>query len=174
MTAKTMLSIFQQKSTAAAAILLSSLLISTMASAMSKEEALQVQVDAPYTREVPPGAMASASFMTLKNTSDHDIYLIEADSKVAKKVELHTHIHDNGVMRMRQVPNIKIPAHGETKLQPGGFHIMLIGLQQKLVQGEHIKVTLTFKDGSHKIVTMPVKKLSGMGGMGNMKHMHNM
>lgn len=167
----TLLSFFQNKSYAAAAILLSSLFISTMASAMSKDEASQIEVSNPYAREVPPGAMASASFMMLKNTSDHDIYLIEADSKVAKSVELHTHIHDNGVMRMRQVPDIKIPAHGMTMLQPGGFHIMLIGLQQKLVKGENIQITLTFKDGSHKTVTMPVKAIQGMGGM---MHMHNM
>ncbi|WP_024851634.1 copper chaperone PCu(A)C [Hydrogenovibrio kuenenii] len=164
-------SFFQNKSYAAAIILLSSLFISTMASAMSKEEASQIQVSNPYAREVPPGAMASASFMTLKNTSAHDIYLIQAESKVAKKVELHTHIHDNGVMRMRQVQDIKIPAHGMTMLQPGGFHIMLIGLQQKLVKGEQIQVQLTFKDGSHKTVKMPVKAIKGMGGM--MK-MHNM
>lgn len=167
----TLQSFFQNKSQAAAIILLSSLFISTMASAMSKEEALQIQVTTPYAREVPPGAMASASFMTLKNTSDHDIYLIQADSKVAKQVELHTHINDNGVMRMRQVQDIKIPAHGMTMLQPGGFHIMLIGLQQKLVKGEQIQVQLTFKDGSHKTVKMPVKAIQGMGGM--MK-MHNM
>lgn len=166
----TLLSFFQNKSYTAAAILLGSLFISTMASAMSKEEASLIQVSKPYAREVPPGAMASASFMTLKNTSDHDIYLIQADSNVAKKVELHTHIHDNGVMRMRQVPDIKIPAHGMTMLQPGGFHIMLIGLQQKLVKGNDIKVTLTFKDGSHKTVTMPVKSIQGMG----MMNMHKM
>lgn len=168
---RTLLSFFQNKSHAAGVILLTSLLISTMASAMSKEEALQIQVSHPYAREVPPGAMASASFMGLKNTSDHDIYLIQADSNVAKKVELHTHIHDNGVMRMRQVPDIKIPAHGMTMLQPGGFHIMLIGLKQKLVKGQQIQVKLTFKDGSHKTVSMPIKKLSGMNGM---MHRHKM
>lgn len=150
------------KTLTASLVIFGTFTFSGIAYATAEQEAQKISVSNPYAREVPPNAMASASFMMLKNSSDKDIYLIEADSTVAKTVQLHTHVNDNGVMRMRQVPNIKIPAHGMTKLQPGGYHIMLIGLKQPLVSGHQIQVTLTFKDGSHKIVEMPVKSVMGM------------
>lgn len=132
--------------------------LSAMANQAANIEALN-----PFAREVPPTAMASASFMTLKNTSNQEILLVRADSKVAKKVELHTHINDNGVMRMREVPHIKIPANGETALKPGGLHIMLINLNQDIKEGDSVMVKLTFEDSSEKEISMPVKSLMSMG-----------
>lgn len=125
-------------------------------------EAKHIEVSQPFAREVPPMAMASASFMTLTNTSSKDILLVSAESSVAKNVELHTHINDGGVMRMREVPNIKIPAMGKTQLKPGGLHIMFIHLQKTLKAGNQVSVKLNFNDGSSKTVTMPVKSLKGM------------
>lgn len=140
-------------------------------------QADHIQIENPFAREVPPTAMASASFMTLKNNSTETIKLVSADSTVAQKVELHEHTNDNGVMKMRQIPNIEIPAQGETQLKPGGLHIMLINLNQGIKAGDQVKVELTFEDGSHKSVEMPVKSLMGMGGMNkmggmNMQHSH--
>ena len=80
-------------------------------SAMASQ-ADDITVSAPFAREVPPGAPASASFMTLENSSSSAIKLTSADSSVAKVVELHTHTNDNGVMRMRKVPFIEVPEIG--------------------------------------------------------------
>lgn len=126
-------------------------------------QADDIQVENPFAREVPPGAMASGSFMTLKNTGFDDIKLVSASSSVAKKVELHTHIHENGVMKMREVPSISILAQSETQLKPGGLHIMLINLQEEIKAGNQVRVELTFEDGSQKTVEMPVKSVMGMG-----------
>ena len=112
--------------------------------------------------------MATAAFMTLKNKSDHAILLIKADSSAAKIVQLHTHLHENGIMKMRQVPNIRIPSHGETKLQPGGYHIMLIHPIKPLKQGDQVSLTLTFDDGSHKTIITPVKSMMEMSMHHNM------
>jgi len=127
-----------------------------------------VSVDAPYVREVPPGQMNSATFLTLKNGSDKEIALIKAVSDVAKNVELHEHVHDNGMMKMRQVPKISVPANGETVLKPGGYHIMLIGLTRKIKSGDIIDLSLEFDDGSKQAIKAEVKKVM-MGMMGNMK-----
>lgn len=136
-------------------------------------QADHITIKDPYAREVPPGAPASASFMKLSNASNTDIQIIKANSEVAKVVELHTHTNDNGVMRMRKIPNINIPAMGQTELKPGGLHIMLIGPHQPLKMGQTVNVTLTFKDGSTKAVSMPVKSLKGMPMMKHkMQHGH--
>ncbi len=140
-------------------------------SAQADNAANQIEVVSPFVREVPPTAMAAAAFMTLKNNGQQDIYLTKADSPAAKNVQLHTHIHDHGVMKMRQVPNIKVPANGEVHLQPGGYHIMLIKPVKPVKQGEKVKVTLTFNDGSHKTISVPVKSFMSM--MSKMKHEHH-
>jgi copper(I)-binding protein len=118
-----------------------------------------VKVTGAYARAVPPGQPNSASFLILTNGSDTDHRLVDAESPAAKVVELHTHINDNGMMKMRRVDGIDIPAGKETRLQPGGYHIMLIGLQRDLKPGEEIQLTLVFQDGSRTRVAAPVQKL---------------
>ena len=129
-----------------------------------------VSASDPYVREVPPGQMNSATFLTLKNDTDKEIALIKASSDVAKHVELHEHVHLNGMMQMRQVHKIAIPAKGITALKPGGYHIMLIGLTRKIKSGDIVDLNLTFDDGSKQAIKATVKKVM-QGMMGNMKGM---
>ncbi|MCK5665218.1 MAG: copper chaperone PCu(A)C, partial [Thiotrichaceae bacterium] len=95
---------------------------------------------------------------------------------ISKVVELHTHTHENGMMMMRQVEKMDIPANGETTLQPGGLHIMLIGLHNELQLDQKVSLTLEFEDGSSKEIEAPVRKImmkgmmQGKGTMNNMKH----
>lgn len=128
-----------------------------------------LSVDNPYVREVPPGQMISASFLTLKNDTDKNIALIKASSDVAKTVELHEHIHENGMMKMRLVPKIMVLANASTELKPGGFHIMLIGLQRKIKAGDKVKIDLEFDNGVKKTITATVKKIMMGMKMGGMK-----
>lgn len=125
-----------------------------------------ISVSGAYARAVPPGQPNSASFMTLKNSTDQAIALVAAKSPAAKVVELHTHTMEGGMMRMRKVEEIDIPANGEAKLQPGGDHVMLIGLVEDLKPGAEISVTLVFGDGSEKEIKAPVEKVQ----MKMMKH----
>lgn len=126
---------------------------------LSAAEADQVSAADAYVRAVPPGQPNSASFMILSNGSSSDIVLKGAESPAAKVVELHTHTMSDGMMRMRQVEKIDLPAGQSVQLQPGGLHVMMIGLQQKLVPGEQIDLTLVFGDGSKLPLKVPVVKL---------------
>ena len=147
-------------------ILSLSLLTSLSSMSALANQAEDATITAPFAREVPPGAPASASFMTIENKSSSPLKLISAESDVSEVVELHTHTNDNGVMRMRKVPAIEVPASGKTELKPGGLHIMLIGPHKPLKMGQEISVKLNFEDGSSKSVTMHVKSMKGM----KMKH----
>lgn len=108
-------------------------------------------------RLMPPGARATAAFMTLKNGGDKDARLVKAETPAAKIAEMHTHINENGVMKMRQVQSIDIKAKGETRLAPGGYHIMLFD-PSTLKEGEIATITLGFGDGSSKKIDAVVKK----------------
>lgn len=140
---------------------------------MAASAADQVTVSKPYVRAVPPGQRNSASFMVLTNNSDQPLVLKGAASPVAKFVELHTHTMEGGMMRMRQVPQIDLPAGETVSLQPGGLHVMMIELQQELVPGAMVDITLQFGDGSEMLLQVPVVKLQmKMQGSGMKPKMH--
>lgn len=115
-----------------------------------------------YVRMVPPGTPTSGAFMTIKNGGSSDRTLVKADSPAAKSVELHTHINDQGMMKMRPVKAIDIKAHGQAELKPGSYHIMLIDLKQTLKEGETVPLTLTFDDGSTRKIDAPIKRPQAM------------
>ncbi len=141
---------------------------------MAATAADSIVVVDPYVRAVPPGQTISAAFMQLKNTSDQKHAIVNAKSTIAKVVELHTHTHENGMMKMRQVEKMEIPANGETILQPGGLHIMLIDLHDALKLDQKVALTLEFEDGSTKDIEAPVRKIMMKGMMKPDAMMKNM
>ena len=90
-------------------------------------------------------------------------------SDVSAKVELHSHKNDGGVMRMRQVVSVPVPAHSVAELKPGGDHIMLMGLKRPLEAGDHIMLRLSFQSGATEILKVMVMK---KGGAMKKKHTH--
>jgi len=127
--------------------------------ALAETAAESVQVDDPYVRAVPPGLTNSASYMSLINTSDQAYALVSVETPAARIAELHEHVHEDGMMMMREVAAIEIPAQGRAVLQPGGLHVMLIGLTRDLKPGEALPIVLVFKDGSRKEVQARVRKI---------------
>lgn len=133
-------------------------------------QAEQIGVVDPYVRMTPPGAKATAAFMQLTNAGEQDAVLVKAESAAVHIAELHNHINDNGVMRMRQVKEIVVPAKGEVALKPGGYHVMLINQKAPMKEGDSVVVRLGFADGSSKEVQALVRRPSS-GGMPMMKGM---
>jgi len=140
-------------------MLLGALLLGGFAVAQAQSVADQVEVQNAYVRAVPPGQPNSASFMALHNGDSKDHALVGAESPAAKVVELHTHSMHDGMMQMRPVERIDLPAGATTSLKPGGFHVMLIGLTQPLVPDQAVSLSLVFEDGSKAQVSAPVRKL---------------
>lgn len=102
--------------------------------------------------------------MVLKNDGDKPVALTAVASPDAGRAELHTHLHENGVMKMRQVESIEIPARGEAVLKPGSLHIMLFDVRE-LSQDTPFPLTLTLDDGQTLSLSLPVKPVEPMKGM---------
>ncbi|QFT57689.1 hypothetical protein FIU94_02530 [Sulfitobacter sp. THAF37] len=117
-----------------------------------------ITVKDAYVRSSTPSSVTGAAFMTLTNDGAEDDRLIAASSDVAGKVELHTHNEDeNGVMRMTEIEDgIAVPAGGMHQLARGGDHVMFMGLNAPLEQGDEIAVTLTFEKAGEMQVMIPV------------------
>lgn len=114
----------------------------------------------------------TGAFMDIKN-SGADLKVVSAESSISKVVELHTHIKDGDVMRMRKVPAIELPANSTTHLKPGGLHVMFIGLKETLKIDQKIDLKLNFSDGSSQSLEVPVKMIQKPGMKKTMKHEMN-
>ena len=130
----------------------------------------QVSVQNPYVRLAPPNAPATGAFMVIKNNGDKDVKVLKADNPVSRVTELHTHLNEGGVMKMRPVPAIEVKAKGEAVLQPGGLHVMMIDLKAPMKEGDVVPITLTFDDGSSKQIDAKVVRPMAAGMP--MEHRH--
>jgi copper(I)-binding protein len=84
--------------------------------------------------------------------------LVSANSPIAAKAELHTHVMLGEVMKMQQVESVAIPAGGDVKFAPGGNHVMLFGLKKPLVAGEYFPLTLVFEKSGAVDVEVKVEQ----------------
>jgi copper(I)-binding protein len=130
-----------------------------------------IEVREAIVRMVPPGQSVSAAFMTLHNHDSRDRVLVSARSEVADSVELHNHVMQDGLMKMRRVDAVTLPAGGAVSLKPGGLHIMLIGLRRTLQLGQMVQIDLYFADGERLTLTasvqMPGQEHSHSSGSGS-------
>ncbi len=118
-----------------------------------------LSVDDAYVRAPVADRDVTAAFMTIVNNSEADNALQSASSPAAEKVELHQHTHSDGMMRMRQVERIAIPAQASAALEPGGYHMMLIGIKPELRDQESIDVSLEFANGETLTVSAAVRSV---------------
>lgn len=109
----------------------------------------------PYLRSST--AMSGAGFMMVENSGPVDCQLVAAQTPAAAKAELHTHIDEDGMMKMVHVPDgFTVPAGGHFMLERGGPHVMLMNLAKPLEQGDEVALTLDFGDCGVVEVTVPV------------------
>jgi copper(I)-binding protein len=128
-----------------------------------------VTVTAPWTRAAGAGA-TGVGYMTLRNAGAQPDRIISARTPAARTVELHTHMRDGDVMRMRPAQAIDLPPGQEVRLGPGGMHLMLIGLAAPLRQGERVPVTLVLERGGEIQVELQVESAGARGPGGGHRH----
>ncbi|WP_105187928.1 copper chaperone PCu(A)C [Pseudoalteromonas sp. T1lg48] len=98
-------------------------------------------------RQFLPAASSSVGYFTLKNDSQRERTLKAVELESLGRVEIHTHEHSDGMMKMRQLDSLTIGANSRVVLQPGGLHLMLFLPQQALSVDQTLKMTLIFADG---------------------------
>ena len=138
--------------------------------------AADVTISSPWARASAPGAANGACYLEIANTGKEPDRLVSAASPAAAKVELHTHLMDNGVMKMRPVEGFEVAPGEPAVLRPGGNHIMLMGLKEQLKPGAKFPVTLTFAKAGAVTVEVPVLEAGAMAAPGAqhqpMQHQH--
>ncbi|NZA25416.1 copper chaperone PCu(A)C [Luteimonas sp. SJ-92] len=114
-------------------------------------------VDA-WVREMPPGSRVAGGYLVLDNGGDTDDRLLAVESDQAARVEIHEMRHEDGMMRMRHLPDgLTLPAGGRTALEPGGYHLMLIEPVRRFAAGETVEATLRFEGAPEIALTFEVR-----------------
>ncbi|MEM8877129.1 MAG: copper chaperone PCu(A)C [Pseudomonadota bacterium] len=148
--------------------------------AQAKEYSLgTLKIDTPWTRATPGGAKMGGGYTTITNTGSEPDRLVSASTDASARVEIHEMGMTEGVMKMRELEGgLEIPPGETVSLEPGGFHVMFMGLNAPLKQGEAIEVTLQFEKAGEIAVMMPIaavgaKTPDGKGGMDHSDHDHS-
>lgn len=144
------------------------ILVAAVLLAAGTARAQTVTVEHPWARATAEHAETGAAYATI--TAGAADRLTGASTPVAARVEVHEIIHDNGVMRMRPVEGgLQLEPGKPVTLAPGGYHLMLIGLKQKLTPGTSFPLTLSFANEPVVTVTVPVAAAGAAAApMGNM------
>jgi hypothetical protein len=128
-----------------------------------------IHIMQPWSRPLPPVSVNGAAYMTLMNKGDSPDRLLSVSTPAANKAEIHNHTMEGGLMKMRPVGVLDITPGDATVLQPGGLHVMLMGLAEPLVEGQSFPLTLNFERAGSIEVTVMIF-VPDESAHGNMQH----
>ena len=130
-----------------------------------------VTVKESWVRGTTPAQKATGAFMEI--TSSEAAALLSASSPVAGVVEIHTMKMEDGVMKMRALPKLDLPAGKAVKLAPGGNHVMLMDLKQQMKKGDVVPITLKIEGKDKKVQMLEVKaEVRDLAAPATMDHGH--
>ncbi|WP_062465338.1 copper chaperone PCu(A)C [Demequina soli] len=118
----------------------------------------ELTVTDPWVKTAAPEDMMSAAFGTLTNTTDHDVTVVAATSDVSPEIQLHEVV---GGQMQEKDGGLTIPAGASLTLEPGGFHLMLMGIPAAIVAGDEATFTLELSDGETVTFTATAKDFDG-------------
>ena len=132
-----------------------------------------LKIENPWVRTTIPDR-PSAGYMTVRNAGDGADAIVSASSPDAERIELHTHLMENGVMKMRPVEKIDVPAKGSAELKSGGLHLMIFGVKKPLKDGEALPITVVFEKAGPVEIDFKIKTIAGGKGTRGSHSGHDM
>jgi copper(I)-binding protein len=148
------------------------ILVAALLLAAPAARAQTVTVEHPWARATAEHAETGAAYATITaGTSDR---LTGASTPAAASVQVHEIIHDNGIVRMREVDGgLALEPGKPVTLAPGSYHLMLIGLKQQLKPGASFPITLSFANEPAVTVTVPVNAAGASAAPLDHTHVHS-
>jgi hypothetical protein len=117
-----------------------------------------LDIDDAWVAEAPPVAPVMGGYMIIENETDKPVSITRATCPDFEKVEIHEMSMSGGMMKMREIDKLDVPANGKVELKPGGYHLMLIKPKKTFKKGDNLTVTLHTADSQSQAVKMEVKE----------------
>ncbi|WP_462170451.1 copper chaperone PCu(A)C [Pseudoalteromonas xiamenensis] len=118
-----------------------------------------ISVSHAWVREWLPGTPSTSAYFMVSNQDHHAAKLVKATVEGVGRVEMHEHIHADGMMKMQQVESVEVAPESTLAFQPGGFHLMLFEPAKPIKKGDSLKLTLYFADGDRVFTMADVKSV---------------
>jgi len=131
--------------------------------APKKTEPPQISISGAWSRATVAGQSSAAAYLRIANGGGGDDKLVKVSTPIGQAT-LHSTTMDNGVMRMRPVEQLSVPAHSQVELKPGGMHIMILGVKRPLAAGSSFQLNLNFEHSGERTVTVAVRRATSTAG----------
>ncbi|MGA8136748.1 MAG: copper chaperone PCu(A)C [Pseudomonas gingeri] len=129
---------------------------------LAGQASAQTQVTDAWVRATVPGQQSTGAFMTF--TASNDSKLLSAASPVARIVQIHQTVMKNDIMSMHEVKYLSLPEGKAIKLDPHGYHVMLMNLKAQIKEGDKVPLTLIIENASGEketfLIQAPVRALN--------------
>lgn len=146
----------QRKPTMQPAFALAAIVFAAASSLLHADQNLAIPtVSNVWVRTTVPGSTVSAAYMQINSATP--VKLVKAESAVARIVEIHEMKMNEGVMEMKALDALDVPAGKNIELKPGGTHIMLMGVKKPINKGDKVLLTLTFARVDKKPVVVKLE-----------------
>ena len=129
-----------------------------------------ITVLSPWARATPGGATVAGAFLEIRAAPGADDRLVTVRSAVSPTIELHDHVSDGGVMKMRRVDAIPVSGTTPVVLKPGGLHIMMFNITAPLKEGDAVDFTLVFEKAGEMKISAKVLKVGAPGPQSDRGH----
>jgi len=128
--------------------------------AANAANAIDVTIESPTIRLMPPGANMTAGYFTITNNSNEDITLVGVSSSKYNSIEIHDTVKDGDVMKMVKQDSVTIGANVKFEFKPMSYHLMFMMPEEDFKENQKIDVTFTTKNGDKFSSTFTVKKMT--------------
>ena len=141
-------------------LLLAALLLPAVFAHAHEYKTGNLLIDHPWSMQLPPNAPSVAAYFTIDNQGTSADRLLSADTPIAGQAQLHQHVQVDGLMKMRQVQSVEVPASGQVSFSPMGYHVMLLDIKDRsqLVEGKSFPLVLHFEKAGAVPVQVVVQK----------------
>ena len=116
----------------------------------------ELDVRDPWIKNLPASVPVRAGYMTIHNPQSKAVSIVSLRSDAFASIEIHQTIEQDGMMRMEQVPSLKIEPNSSLQLAPGGLHLMMMNPSEPTQPGDLLEIVIVLDDGSEQRVEMQV------------------
>jgi periplasmic copper chaperone A len=132
-----------------------------------------IEIMNPWSRATPKGAKTAVGYMTIKNNGTTPEHLLGGSTDVSEAFQLHSMVMENGVAKMREMPNVEIKPGETIEFKPGGSHTMFVNLKQPLTKGDLVHGTLVFERAGKVQIEYGVEGIGAQSASQETNHTHH-
>lgn len=142
------------------ALMLAALLLPACFANAHEYKGGQLLIGHPWSMELPPNAPTVAAYFTIENKGSSADRLLSVRTSIAGQAQLHEHVQADGLMKMRQVPSVEVPAGAKVSFAPMAYHVMLLDIKDRsmLTLGQRFPMTLHFEKAGDIDVQVVIQK----------------